>query len=164
MGPCGTGSRGDSVCPLRTGSEAPAEPGATSPARAARDGSASSGKSVPASLQGRTSPHMPALCLCPFPPPPPRLDPAGMTQCVRHPGSSSTRSSGHMCLAVVPNGGARAAVPAPRASAQMLRLATQLPAKCPLPELVPSLTLLCMSYEVPFPEPSSHLDPREATA
>lgn len=42
--------------------------------------------------------------------------------------------------------------------------ATRLPAKCPLPELSPSVALLCVSCEVPFPEPSSHLDPREATA
>lgn len=68
------GSCGDSVCPLRTGSEAPAEPGATSPARAARDGSTSSGKSVPASLQGRTSPHMPAFVLVSLSPAP---SPAG---------------------------------------------------------------------------------------
>lgn len=42
--------------------------------------------------------------------------------------------------------------------------ASHLPTKCPVPELVPSVALLCVSYEVPFPEPSSHLDPALAGA
>lgn len=159
------GSCGDSVCPLRTGSEAPAEPGATSPARAARDGSTSSGKSVLASLQGRTSPHMPAFVLVsPTPPPRPPAGSCWNDPVCPTPGFQLRQVLWPHVLGCGTKWRVRAAVPAPRASAQMLRLATQLPAKCPLPELVPSLTLLCMSYEVPFPEPSSHLDPREATA
>lgn len=42
--------------------------------------------------------------------------------------------------------------------------ATPLPATRPLPELVTGGALLCVSYEVPFPDPSAHLDPGEATA
>lgn len=42
--------------------------------------------------------------------------------------------------------------------------ATPRPATCPLPELVTGVALLCVSYEVPFPDPSAHLDPGEATA
>lgn len=31
-----------------------------------------------------------------------------------------------------------------------------MPATCPLPELVTGVALLCVSYEVPFPDPSAH--------
>lgn len=49
--------------------------------------------------------------------------------------------------------------PSPRASTEA-GSASRLPAKCPLPEPVPGVPLPCVRYEVPFPEPSSHLDPR----
>lgn len=50
----------------------------------------------------------------------------------------------------------------PRVSAQTLRLPAA-SRQAPCAQLVPRW-LLCVSYEVPFPEPSSHWDPREATA
>lgn len=97
--------------------------------------------------------------------PPSWLDPDGTARSV-----SETRVpvlltplSGHICLAVVPNSWDYEEVPFPACQRRCYDCHPS-PAKCPLPELDPSVVLLCMSYEVPFPGPSSRLDPRGATA
>lgn len=91
--------------------------------------------------------------------PSPWLDPAGTAQSVyeaRVP-APRTQLSSHICLAVLPNSWDRGRSPLPRVSAEAATGSPQVPC-------APARPWRCLSYEVPFLEPSSCSDPREVAA
>lgn len=75
-----------------------------------------------------------------------------------------TQLSGRMAWLWYQRVGIPEDVPLPHVSAQIACPAPLLPPSALCPSSSPAFALLCVSYEVPFRNPSSHLDPGEATA
>lgn len=90
--------------------------------------------------------------------PSPWLDPAATAQSVSEAWVlvPQTQLSSHVCLAVLPNSWDGGRSPLPRVSAEAATGSPQVPC-------APACPWRCLSYEVPFPEPSCS-DPREAEA